>query len=191
MKFNITCPAIISQFKYHAQLKESLLEKISETECSTVVEAGDNITKSDWYIDTLVKRKYTDILLEPLIDHLKESYSSLGFEGFEIHNIWFQQYEKHSTHSWHSHQAAQYTNVYYLELPFNGPKTELIDPINPNNIITLNVVEGDIVSFPAFIFHRSPPNIDNERKTVIAFNSSFLKSNAPVVQWRGQESSKL
>jgi len=55
-------------------------------------------------------------------------------------------------------------------LPPDAPKTEiLID----NEIIQLDVSEGDIVSFPAYIFHRSPPN-KGRTKTIISFNTSFL-----------------
>ena len=34
--------------------------------------------------------------------------------------------------------------------------------------------EGDIITFPAFLFHRSKPNTSKKRKTVISFNSSIF-----------------
>ena len=34
--------------------------------------------------------------------------------------------------------------------------------------------EGDIITFPAFLFHRSKPNISKKRKTIISFNSSIF-----------------
>ena len=83
-----------------------------------------------------------------------------------IHNIWFQQYEQHDKHDWHTHTESQFTNIYYVELP-DGEKTELFDEVD------IDIKEGDILSFPAYIFHRSKPNISNQRKTVISFNSSF------------------
>jgi len=83
-----------------------------------------------------------------------------------IHNIWFQQYKQNDYHGWHTHPLTQFTNIYYVELP-DGEKTELYGEVD------IDIKEGDILSFPAYIFHRSKPNISNQRKTVISFNTSY------------------
>jgi hypothetical protein len=173
---NINCPIIITPFKQHSILKNKLLLEIEKSAGNSIVDKEDNITRTDWNIDKSIPRTYLKILSQPLIEHLKKSYESIGMLGFEIHNFWYQQYVKDSTHAWHNHQAAQYTNIYYLELPNTAPKTEIINPTNPADIITLDVKEGDIVSFPSFIFHRSPVVQSDTRKTIISFNVSFLKS---------------
>jgi hypothetical protein len=41
----------------------------------------------------------------------------------------------------------------------------------------INVKEGDIITFPSYLYHRSPINKINKRKTVIVFNSSFEQLN--------------
>ena len=173
---SINCPIVISPFTQHLQLKTTLLELISNAPGNSLVAGDDNITKTDWNIDNTIPREYLNVITQPLLEHLQQSYQSIGMLGFEIHNFWYQQYSKESTHAWHNHQAAQYTNIYYLELPPTSPKTQILNPINPTEIITLDVKEGDIVSFPSFIFHRSPVVLDESRKTIISFNVSFLKS---------------
>jgi len=63
--------------------------------------------------------------------------------------------------------------VYYLELPDNAPKTELIDQYNINKKITVDAKEGDIVIFPSFVIHRAPKMLTDDRKTIISFNLEF------------------
>jgi hypothetical protein len=173
---SINCPVVISPFAQHSELKTKLLELISTASGNSLVDGEDNITKTDWNVDNTIPREYLKLITRPLLQHLEQSYQSIGMLGFEIHNFWYQQYSKASTHAWHNHQAAQYTNIYYLELPDTGPKTQILNPMNSNEVITLDVKEGDIVSFPSFIFHRSPAVLDDSRKTIISFNVSFLKS---------------
>ena len=44
-----------------------------------------------------------------------------------------------------------------------------------NKIIdSKSVEEGDIITFPASLLHRSPKNTTMKRKTIISFNSNFL-----------------
>jgi hypothetical protein len=60
--------------------------------------------------------------------------------------------------------------VYYLDLPDGTPKTELIDPWS-REVITMDVQEGDILTFPSFVIHRAPVNKTATPKTIISFNS--------------------
>ena len=85
----------------------------------------------------------------------------------KIDNIWFQQYNKLSSHSWHTHEFAHFTNVYFVELPTKSLATEILD------IKKLDLNEGDLLTFPAYIYHRSPINLGNKRKTIISFNCNF------------------
>ena len=41
--------------------------------------------------------------------------------------------------------------------------------------ISIDISEGDILSFPAFLVHSSRINKSNKRKIVIAFNTDLLK----------------
>ena len=76
---------------------------------------------------------------------------------------------------WHLHGSSSFTNVYYIELPNKKSTTEILD-MN-HNLITLNIKEGDLVTIPSMFLHRSSPIKGEERKTVIAFNSSYEDVN--------------
>ncbi len=78
------------------------------------------------------------------------------------------------THGWHTH-SDNYTGVYYLELPDETPKTQIVNPLNQTEIIDLDIKEGDIVLFPSFIIHRAPINKSNKRKTIISFDINIDK----------------
>ena len=41
-------------------------------------------------------------------------------------------------------------------------------------IIDIKLREGQLLTFPAHIMHRSPVNKSKERKTVISFNTNIL-----------------
>jgi len=41
-----------------------------------------------------------------------------------------------------------------------------------NKIIKVNAKEGDILTFPAYLKHRSKPIKNEKRKTIISFNTS-------------------
>ena len=53
-------------------------------------------------------------------------------------------------------------------------QTQFFDMIT-EKIITFNVKEGDLLTFPAFMIHRSDEIKNKKRKTIISFNSNFIK----------------
>lgn len=175
MFYDMNVPVLISRFKSHNLVKDKILDIIKNDTGTANHTEGDSIARTDWFVHKDIPRKYIDILLDPLIDHLKESYKTLNVTGFNIHNFWYQQYLTNSYHGWHSHPSCHYTNIYFLEMENNSLSTEIKHPTDPTKIIKYDVQEGDILSFPAFILHRSPNNIFKSRKTVIAFNVDFLK----------------
>lgn len=172
---SVTLPILVTKFKQHTELKDRLLEAIKFSPGMALNTESDNISKTDWNLDPSVARPYLEIFTTPLVDHLKEAYLPFNSTGFQIHNFWFQQYKENSTHDWHVHQAAQYTNIYYLELPSRALRTQILNPMNLNEVIEIEAEEGDIVTLPASVFHRSPPVKGNVQKTIISFNTSLLK----------------
>ena len=52
-----------------------------------------------------------------------------------------------------------------------------INPIK-DKVTNMKVKEGDLLAMPAYVWHRSPPNVSDKRKTVIVFNSE-AKANRP------------
>ena len=128
-----------------------------------------NITKADWYNSRDTNREWFKYLVEPLVEQLKEMYLELGYDGFSINEMWFQQYLENSEHGWHSH-SSNFTNVYYLELPEGTPKTQIVSPYDQKTIIEVDVEEGDLLIFPSFTLHKAPINKSQNRKTIISYN---------------------
>lgn len=163
-------PIIISKFKYHDQIKDTILNSINSNSYAKISYDDSLITKSDWELEDNCCCEYKGLLKAPMLLHCLEQMQQLGYTSIVFHNFWFQQYEKDAIHNWHIHGEAQWTNVYYLELPEDAPKTEFIDPIT-REIKTFSVKEGDVLTFPSFIVHRAPTVTSDSRKTIISFNS--------------------
>lgn len=160
---------IISKFEFHDEMKETLLSSIESMNINTIEDDGQCIKKTDWNLDYSVDRMYWKILQPKLTEHMIDVYKELGFTNFGYTNYWFQQYYYDDFHSWHVHSKASYTNIYYLELPGNDVRTNLKDQKN-NTFLIPDVKEGYILTMPGIIWHCSPPNRTNKRKTSIVFN---------------------
>jgi hypothetical protein len=171
-KFKIDCPYVISSFSNHKEIKQQLLNLIDTADFESVKfeNVETDISKTDWQLAQEINREWLQLILNPLVDHMKTVYSHMGYDSLLIKDVWFQQYLNKSEHGWHVH-SSNFTNIYYLEMPEGTPKTQIINPFNQTDIIELDVNEGDIVTFPSFIIHRAPKNISNFRKTIISFNA--------------------
>lgn len=169
---------VIDKFQQHEQIRDDLLDLISKSESLSAVqpEAEVNIHRCDWHISKNFSRPWFTNIQDNLFSKMLDLYKRIGYDGFTIHEIWFQQYIKNSQHGWHSH-SCNFTNVYYLELPEDTPKTLLINPIDQKTIIEIDVKEGDIVFFPSFVIHKAPINNSNKRKTIISFNTNVTYSD--------------
>ena len=161
-------------------IKSELLRRIDESDNEQVVEleSETDIAKSDWFqASDFSSRKWVKYIKQYLVPDLLEMCKSVGFDGFKMWEIWFQQYCKTNGHGWHTH-SANWTSVYYLELPPDAPKTQIVNPYT-QNIIEVDVEEGDMLMFPSFILHRAPlmPNESSIRKTVVSYNIDGIYSN--------------
>jgi hypothetical protein len=175
--FNVNSKILLQSFDGHDEIKDKLLDLINSQENESIkhprlrpeAKYGDNVTRLDWTQSQNFNRPW----VEHFLPHFERNYDKfvdeLGFKGFQLKDMWFQQYEKDDTHGWHIH-GENYTGVYYLEMP-TGPKTQIL---NDGEITDLQVQEGDIVIFPSFLVHRAPVVSDNNRKTIISFNVCFL-----------------
>ena len=158
------------KFKRHLEVKDTLLEMIASTPSGNILEGQDKIQNTDWHHSGGQPQAYWNFVgpiifqeLEPIITE------KLLPDSWSIKNAWFQQYETKDTHSWHVHPGSFWNAVYYIELPEDGPSTQMQMPIT-REVITPQVTEGDIIIFPAVYRHRSAPNESKKRKTIISFN---------------------
>lgn len=177
-KCQLECAYLKTKFKYHSEIKNTLLELIDQARCSHVTSpsAEVDIARTDWEISNDFSRDWVKYIQEPLAEQMLEMYKELGYDGFTLHELWFQQYQKNSQHGWHTH-SGNFTNVYYLELSDNAPKTEIVVPYSQKEIITLDIEEGDMVVFPSFTIHRAPMNLNTTRKTIISYNTNVQYSD--------------
>jgi len=146
--------------------KKVLLELIDEMPNNPY----EQITKTDWNLPKNFERTYRKYFDSKIgTPYAAEIIKYFKAEKYMIEKIWFQQYEEKSLHSYHSHPKANFTNVYFLELPDEQFKTSI--KIKDKEY-DYEVKEGQIITFPAYILHTSKEN-GNFRKTVISFNSSI------------------
>jgi hypothetical protein len=177
-KFHLDCAYAVCKFKHHDQVKNLLLEQIKNAEYQTLIDPGcdTHISKTDWHDASNFKRSWVDCFVSYLKDPILEIYNNLGYDGYTIHELWFQQYNINSGHGWHTH-SSNFTNVYYLEMPSGAPKTKIVSPYNQTDIIEVQVEEGDILVFPSFVIHKAPPNTISQQKTIISYNINATYSN--------------
>ncbi len=153
----------------HKFMKDKLLNLVNDCSSNPL----DSVSNTDWH-ESNIERKYWDCFYSMIEPYLENLCLRLNKEKFTIVNYWFQQYEKNSKHDWHIHfdnltqieKAYGFGGIYYLELP-EDVGTEFL------NYPKLDYQEGDLVTFPAFLPHRSPINLTNKRKTSIVFNFTY------------------
>ena len=125
-----------------------------------------HISNTDWENNKDKRRPwiyyFRDNIVSQITQKLNDRMNSLDMI---LHNIWFQQYNENDDHDWHNHIECQFTNVYYVELPKNQA-TEIFD-------FDVDINEGDVLTFPSFLYHRSKANLTKERKTIVSFNTCF------------------
>ena len=161
---------IITDIKEHQENKDKLLSLIDDMEDSSY----NDISKTDWHLPKETPRPYLDLFYPILEPYMIKMTERLELSGWKIHNGWFQQYGKHDVHDWHIHDCVNYANVYFLNLPDENVKTQFYDITERKIMNEVNVREGQLLTFPAHIKHRSPPNTSDSVKTIISFNSDFF-----------------
>lgn len=163
---------IVNKIKEHKDIKNKLLDLIAKIPTNNFITKRENILHTDWNLPKDYKRDYLDFFYQIIAPYMEDITKHLYCSNWYIRNGWFQQYKKNNEHSWHNHCEANYSNIYYLEMPDKNMRTELYNIVT-KKIITLDVKEGDFLMFPAHILHRSKKLKTSKRKTIISFNSDF------------------
>ena len=153
--------------KNHKKHKTALLDLIDQCPNVPISGKGETVDKSDWFLSQGYERHYWNYfannLLEPFYTKMNKTYKG----STKIKNYWFHQYTTKDYYGWHTHPDSHFSSVYYLELSRQELVTEFKD------LPTIKAKEGDIITFPAYLIHKSPINLTKTRKTVIVFNSSI------------------
>jgi hypothetical protein len=159
-----------SKIENHSKIKKSILDSISSMGTNSLVNSvsRENIFNTDWHLDSKIPRPYFEIVEYYLFTHCEKVPNYYGYKDVLISNMWFQQYKPGDYHRFHVHPKSVFSNVYYVDISENTPKTTFLFKGKETYI---PVEEGDVLTFPSFLVHNSPKNIDNKIKTVISFNS--------------------
>jgi len=162
---------LVDKIEQHTIIKNKLLDCFSVYPDTQPSDKNDivRVNKLDWNSSTDVNRPWSKLFSPILRQKLNQMMNNVGYTGVNLENLWFQQYTKHDIHKWHNH-GSTWVGIYYLELDPSSPITEIRDPITSQNIITPDVVEGDIIIFPSYVIHRAPEVNSDIRKTIISFN---------------------
>lgn len=159
---------LITKIKNSFEKNKKILELIDKIPNNPLIENSANvISHTDYNLPKNFKREYLDYFLKIIEPCIKEICIKLNTSKFIISNCWFQQYTKDNVHEWHTHPNTNFTNVYFVELPDKSLATEILGEKN------LEINEGDLLTFPAFYYHRSPINVFDKRKTIISFNADI------------------
>jgi len=175
---------LVNTVKNHKEHKKTLLkliddfEGLHDTEIKNLQtgakhQATVSNISSDWSLDKETKRDYLDYFYNHVIKDTMNNFGyllGLSYSEWQIINGWYMRYSEHGENSWHNHLTGHFTNVYFLELPDSSYKTEVFG--RDGKIIEYEAKEGDVMSCPTWMLHRSQPN-GPKRKTTILFNSSF------------------
>lgn len=164
----------VPDHKLHKKNILKLIEKIKPL--SKGMEDNSNyINHTDWNLPKETKREYLDYFYENIMSTYADWFiKEYKLNKYLVNNAWYQQYNKNNFHNYHTHENTNFTNVYFLELPKKEMATEIKNL--DHQIVNLNVKEGQIISFPGFILHRSKIIKNNLTKTIISFNSNFVRS---------------
>jgi hypothetical protein len=84
--------------------------------------SADTVSKTDFNLSENYPKFYREMFYKMINPYLLKTMDFLKAKTFIMHNLWFQQYKKNSKHGWHVHPGANYTNIYYLELPEKDKK---------------------------------------------------------------------
>ena len=125
------------------------VSKISETTFFTIREFGygENINRT----------------VEDFFLTMRKNGIVSNFPG----GMWHQVYERGDTHDWHVHPMCNMSTVFYVNLPDENSSTEFSfgsETYKPT------VKEGEFLSFPASLAHRSPIHDNDEAKIIMSFN---------------------
>ena len=159
---------IISDVADHSEHKPILLDLINTLPLNPL----HDVSKTDCNLPIkLAEKKYLQYfysnIATPILVEQKNYFKA---KKCDISNGWFQQYEEGSVHQYHNHPKANFSNVYFVELPDQQFKTSI--KVGEKEY-EYEVKEGQLITFPAHLLHCSKSN-GNLRKTVIAFNSDFI-----------------
>ena len=169
-----------NKVKRHDEVKHKLIDLITNNESDSTEYDGGFISRTDYHLDENHTRTYLPLFFEIIEPILQEQAKFFLSKEANVHHAWFQQYYMYDKHNWHNHGKSNFASIYYLELPDTNMKTQFFDILDKKIIDNIDIEEGDLITFPAYIIHRSNTNT-LLKKTIISYNCSFETIDAQKV----------
>ena len=161
---------IVSNYINHNRYKQILLDLIEKDDGEVYNDGTDIISKTDFFNKKFFINEQTNNLFKNEFEnHLHTIFKNFSYNLLDVRQIWYQVYEKNNIHNWHPHAECHWTNVYLLH---GNMKTEIKNI--KGELINYDAQEGDIITFPSYLYHRSPINTLNDKRVIISFNGNFL-----------------
>ena len=160
----------------HLLNKEKILFKISQLDHKLTSPIKSVISNTDWKLkrDNWFPFSFSERDVSTITKKLLEKGGELNEGRLLVQDSWFNQYyaKSGSQHPFHIHEMIDFIGIYFVELEDTSLTTILIDPITKKEVRP-RVNEGDMLICSGDIFHRSPSNYTDSRKTVVSFNFQF------------------
>jgi hypothetical protein len=161
-------PFLITTVHNHLEIKDKIINDINDMGEYSFINNEQNIKSSDWHLNANFNRPYINHLIPTFQSFCENIKNHFGYsENVNVQNYWYQKYGEGDYHDWHIHPKASFSNVYYVSLPDGCSKTSFK---LKDKEFTVDVKEGEILTFPAFYLHCSKPNQSKNEKIVVAFN---------------------
>jgi hypothetical protein len=170
---DIPCCIFVSNVSHHQNIKNNFLNSIKDTPRFSIKDSNLTILNTDYYlVDSFrdITYNYSSFILPILEEHNNSLTKFLNYyTKIKVGLYWFQQYSSGDFHSWHHHPGSVFSNIYYVDLPEKSVRTKFRFL---GEEFEIAVEEGQILTFPSFLEHCSPPNSSDSIKTIISFNSN-------------------
>ena len=106
---------------------------------------------------------------------LSKILKKLNCEKQATGNISFKQYKKEDNTNlgkWESCLNFNYRNIYCVDTPNQIMQIDLSNRLN-KDLISLNIKEGDLLTFPSTLAYKIPKDLTDNIKTIIFCDTSF------------------
>lgn len=155
----------------HLQIKDKILNAIDTEPLKPASSCNEKIFNTNYskrVQNTSSNQHLNNIFMDVMKKHSEEIGKVLNYDCINIRNYWYQQYKYNDYHGWHVHGGVLFSNIYYVDLKneSSGTTFEFLD-----KEFDIEVKEGQILTFPAFLRHCSKPNKSYDTKTVFVFNT--------------------
>lgn len=158
-------------FTYNVEDHEKHKNKLIELINLLPRNRNDAVSHTDWNLPVNMQKEWQGYFFKNILYKWKDDFSDKLGEKIAYNNIWFQWYDNGDYHDWHTHAQTHFTNIYYLNLPYQSIKTKVKVFGETKNI---DIQEGQIISFPGFWKHSSPVNNTDQAKIIISFNTDVV-----------------